>query len=125
MKDFKKSFKVKKPFGARTPSFGAPRGPRPYAARAEGPVEMHQATCNECHQKCEVPFRPNGKKPIYCRDCFKGKEEQAPSYGARPSFRSSEAPASDDMKRQLSILNTKLDKLISVIEDQTHQLSKR
>ena len=35
-----------------------------------GPREMHKATCAECKQECEVPFKPSGEKPVYCRDCF-------------------------------------------------------
>jgi len=38
-----------------------------------GPREMHKATCAECKQECEVPFKPNGEKPVYCRDCFNKK----------------------------------------------------
>jgi CxxC-x17-CxxC domain-containing protein len=36
--------------------------------------EMHQATCADCGNTCEVPFKPNGKKPVYCRDCFRKEE---------------------------------------------------
>jgi len=36
----------------------------------DGPREMHKATCAECKSECEVPFKPNGEKPVYCRDCF-------------------------------------------------------
>jgi CxxC-x17-CxxC domain-containing protein len=122
MKDFKKSFKVKKPFGARAPGFGPARGARPYGARQDGPIEMHQATCNECGNKCEVPFRPNGKKPIYCRDCFKGKDEQL-AYGRAPG-RGTDSGESADLKRQLSILNSKMDRLIEALEHQTRVLSK-
>ncbi len=32
--------------------------------------QMFQATCNKCGNKCEVPFRPSGGKPVYCSDCF-------------------------------------------------------
>lgn len=32
---------------------------------------MHAATCDSCGKSCEVPFRPTGNKPVYCRDCFK------------------------------------------------------
>ncbi len=35
--------------------------------------QMHEAVCDECGRKCEVPFRPSGDKPIYCSDCFKSK----------------------------------------------------
>ncbi|MBI5414947.1 hypothetical protein HZA38_05555 [Candidatus Peregrinibacteria bacterium] len=33
--------------------------------------EMHSATCSECGNDCEVPFRPTGERPVYCSDCFK------------------------------------------------------
>jgi CxxC-x17-CxxC domain-containing protein len=32
--------------------------------------EMHQAVCAECGADCTVPFKPNGEKPVLCRDCF-------------------------------------------------------
>jgi CxxC-x17-CxxC domain-containing protein len=32
--------------------------------------EMHSATCAECGAECTVPFKPNGLKPVLCRDCF-------------------------------------------------------
>ncbi len=36
-----------------------------------GPREMHKATCTECGNECEVPFKPTEGKPVYCRDCFR------------------------------------------------------
>lgn len=44
--------------GARSSGFGAPR-------------EMHDVTCSSCGQATQVPFKPNGSKPVYCRDCFR------------------------------------------------------
>ncbi|HWR44220.1 zinc-ribbon domain containing protein [Sporomusa sp.] len=32
--------------------------------------EMHAVTCSECGKQTEVPFRPSGDRPVYCRDCF-------------------------------------------------------
>ena len=32
--------------------------------------EMHEVTCSECGKQTEVPFRPSGDRPVYCRDCF-------------------------------------------------------
>lgn len=32
--------------------------------------EMHKAVCAECGVETEVPFRPSGDRPVYCRDCF-------------------------------------------------------
>jgi CxxC-x17-CxxC domain-containing protein len=38
--------------------------------RDQGPREMHKATCAECGNECEVPFKPSGDRPVYCRECF-------------------------------------------------------
>ena len=34
------------------------------------PREMHTTTCSECQKECQVPFKPTGNKPVYCRECF-------------------------------------------------------
>ncbi|MBU4256022.1 MAG: hypothetical protein L6265_03830 [Thermoplasmatales archaeon] len=34
------------------------------------PREMHKATCADCKKECEVPFKPSGDKPVYCRECY-------------------------------------------------------
>jgi len=35
-----------------------------------GPRDMHKATCSDCGQECEVPFKPTDGRPVYCRNCF-------------------------------------------------------
>ncbi len=35
-----------------------------------GPREMHKAVCSDCHQDCEVPFKPTEGKPVYCKECY-------------------------------------------------------
>jgi len=42
-----------------------------FGGRDGGRPEMHHATCSDCGKSCEVPFKPNGKKPVFCNDCFK------------------------------------------------------
>ncbi len=37
------------------------------------PREMHKATCSECGEECEVPFKPTEGKPVYCRECYRKK----------------------------------------------------
>jgi len=32
--------------------------------------EMHRAVCSDCSQECEVPFRPDPNRLVYCRDCW-------------------------------------------------------
>ena len=36
-------------------------------------VQLFAATCTTCGKSCEVPFRPDGTKPVLCRDCFATK----------------------------------------------------
>lgn len=100
-------------------------------------VSMHKATCSECSKTCEVPFRPSGDKPVYCNDCFAGKrEDNSNDRGGRGDFRDrapkrefndrSVAPRTDftrpasanndDVKKQLSELSMKLDRLVSAVE---------
>jgi len=53
-------------------SFGGGRGrPRPGGDR--GPRENFDAVCAECGVKTTVPFKPVEGRPVYCRDCFRGK----------------------------------------------------
>lgn len=56
------------PFG------GGPGGGGGFGGR---PREMHKATCADCGKECEVPFKPSGDRPVYCRDCF-SKRKQSP-----------------------------------------------
>lgn len=36
-----------------------------------GQREMHDVTCDQCGVRTQVPFKPTGDKPVYCRDCFR------------------------------------------------------
>jgi len=35
--------------------------------------EMFPATCAACGVETQVPFRPTGERPVYCRDCYAQK----------------------------------------------------
>ena len=41
------------------------------APRSTGPREMFEATCASCGTATQVPFKPTGARPVYCRDCFR------------------------------------------------------
>jgi len=43
-----------------------------------GPREMHKIKCSECGKDAEVPFKPRGDLPVYCRDCFMKKKGITP-----------------------------------------------
>lgn len=101
-------------------SWGASRG-------GDGEKMMFKATCGECRKSCEVPFRPSGDKPVYCRDCFASKRDAGDTRDRgprqdRPGFRSDSrpvfrpAPAHDDTRKQLAEINNKLDNLLRAME---------
>jgi len=48
------------------------RAPLPAVA---GPT--WEAKCSNCGKMTRVPFKPDPKRPVYCRDCLKTKEELA------------------------------------------------
>ena len=63
------------------------RGPRKFGQRSFGgqhgfggqrrfsePREMHKITCAECGKEAEVPFKPSGDRPVYCKECFLKKK---------------------------------------------------
>ena len=36
-----------------------------------GPRQMFDTVCSSCGINTQVPFQPNGSKPVYCRDCYR------------------------------------------------------
>ncbi len=110
-----------------------------------GPVTMHAATCANCGTACEVPFKPNGEKPVYCKNCFGGKGESRSeggfqkkprSFGDAPSWKGNDRPSSyvptapktegtGMATKQLEMVNTKLEVLIAAVEKLTSAMTKR
>lgn len=106
--------------------------------------EMFKATCAECGKPCEVPFRPSGDRPVYCRDCFaamgpqnrddrpaRGPSPSAPrrDFAPRPSYTqpsqgSGEDKRLDDLKIQLATVISKLDKLLNIVGNTAHTTPK-
>jgi len=83
---------------------------------------MHKATCAECNSNCEVPFKPNGRKPVLCSDCFKKSDDRpSPNYSSRERRpECSERPSYDrgsDFSEQLNKINAKLDTILRMMED--------
>ncbi|WP_081955793.1 CxxC-x17-CxxC domain-containing protein [Methanococcoides methylutens] len=36
----------------------------------KGPRDMHKSKCTNCGQETHVPFVPDPKRPVYCKECF-------------------------------------------------------
>ena len=113
-------------FGDRRPSrpgFDRPSRPQFGGARREA-VELFDTICSKCGNACQVPFRPNGQKPVYCRGCF-----GSPSKGlaGRENFVrrdvpvNSFAPRNDnheiiELKQQIDAMSVKIDRVLRMIE---------
>ncbi len=92
------------------------------ADRSSG--EMFTATCSSCHKICEVPFRPNGEKPVYCSACFgkmrddagRGDDRRAvrreqTSYAKSDRQISDQSPRRDERNKDLEAIKTHLAKI--------------
>jgi CxxC-x17-CxxC domain-containing protein len=99
-------------------------------------MEMHKTNCSKCNNPCEVPFRPNGKKPVFCKDCFVRDEERAApsfqksrfssdrgerSFGGDRSYNapqaSSEDPRISAIQKELKGVQAKLDTILEYLEE--------
>ena len=95
-----------------------------------GPAIMHKAICDQCHKPCEVPFLPTAGKPVYCKACFGGKQGgdkfSQKNFGGdyktppRTDFGNDVKKVNgEEIKKQIEVLNGKIDKLTRVIEAMT------
>ncbi|MBI4052641.1 MAG: hypothetical protein HY394_01215 [Candidatus Diapherotrites archaeon] len=39
-----------------------------------GPRQLYDAVCADCGAETKVPFKPDGKRPVYCRDCYQKRK---------------------------------------------------
>lgn len=103
------------------------------SSRSSGSGEMFKASCADCGKSCEVPFKPNGEKPVYCSDCFgRHKSENnrdgdrrhdegrpRPQFESRPARPTMAREHTDtgltDIKRQLANLEQKLNRILDII----------
>lgn len=116
--------------GGRDRGFGG--GGRGGFGGDRSPAQMHKATCDECGNDCEVPFRPTGEKPVYCNDCFGNTSstsksfERAPRRDTRDSAsRGGEkqtvimkmTPEMLEMKKMIEEMSSKMDQILHVIDN--------
>ncbi len=64
------------PFRQPDPSHPRPAEVKSVQGQSQGNVHarrervLHKAVCADCHKDCEVPFKPTGERPVYCKECF-------------------------------------------------------
>lgn len=95
---------------------------------SDRPQMMHKAICSNCGVECEVPFKPSGGKPVFCRDCFQKNRTSSPvrsdNFPRRTNFedrgsnftpRPPEPPQQSQYKEQFEALNAKIDKILNLL----------
>ena len=65
---------------------------------------FHEAICDRCGNRCELPFKPTGIKPVYCSSCHK-KNGYIES-------RNQHKPSSGELEQ----INIKLDKILKALK---------
>ena len=90
--------------------------------RPGGHKELFPAICSECQKKCEVPFRPTGEKPVYCRECFDKQRGHNSGGDFRPQREyQSEQPKTlsdsgiNDIKQRLLALESKVSRILELV----------
>ena len=93
------------------PNFNrAPQSQHPHPQnqnRGQGGKPMYQAVCAECKSSCEVPFRPTGDRPTYCKECYSKRKNGGNS---QKHHVSSGFPAME--KRQLKVVSNGVGKTV-------------
>ena len=55
------------------------RRPSDRRSSERGNIELHTVTCAKCKKETQVPFKPTGFKPVFCRECFQDQKPKAES----------------------------------------------
>ena len=124
-------------YGPARPRTGSPRDARTYRSARSGSevFQKFDAICSNCGKKCQVPFRPDGEKPVYCKDCFDmprkamtGKKKfstgpvanfsNSANFGsAAPTASAAGGKSIADLTRQIAAMNTKIDTMLKILTE--------
>ncbi len=93
------------------------RAPKMYDNRDGGSNfsdrQLFSAVCDECGDKCQVPFEPRNGNPVLCSNCFRNKKD-----GGNSRTTSFSKPSRDG-GIDLEAVNAKLDKIIKMLSKET------
>jgi CxxC-x17-CxxC domain-containing protein len=91
-------------FGDRSSGRSFDRGS--YGSRDRAGPQLFDVTCARCGTQTQVPFKPTGEKPVYCRDCFNKGDDEGPR----------KQPRSGSGDVSLREINEKLDKIMQALD---------
>ena len=147
----RKSFGDKPAYGGKPsygskPAFGGARSfdKKPWENRGGerksfGDKPMYDAVCSNCGNPCQVPFKPNGMKPVLCNNCFakqngeevfvpNGRSETPRSFDRGSDRTPAAKPANDyridNLVKQMEQVTGKLDTLIGLMSKNAQQPAK-
>lgn len=103
----------------KKPEFTAEPQKKAYEPKRQSDTLSFKAFCELCKKETTLPFKPDGKRPVYCKDCFvkireKGREENKPAFlppRAIPSFQKL-SPATENKKQRKSVDTEGLKKIL-------------
>src|SRR3989344_3618999 len=98
-------------FGGGRGGFGGGRSG--FGGGREERGRMYDAICSNCGKNCQVPFKPTGSKPVFCSDCF--RKNESGGFGSRSTESSGSQSGASSV--ELGKINTKLDKIIRILQD--------
>jgi CxxC-x17-CxxC domain-containing protein len=83
-------------------------------------VELHDAICQNCGKQFKAPFKPDGKRPVYCKTCLKNKEENntfnvLPSISLKEYSKDYTPPVKKNYIKEESVKNKSVKKEIDLI----------
>jgi len=79
-----------------------------------GPLQKFDVVCAKCGKDTQVPFKPTGDKPVYCRECFGGEDK-------RGKGNSNQGVSKEEFEK----LNKKLDKILEILSDSDKKEDKK
>ncbi|MBL7070558.1 MAG: hypothetical protein ISS26_00085 [Candidatus Omnitrophica bacterium] len=55
-----------------------PRHDRGREGNRDGERTLTRVICSGCNKECEIPFKPSGDRPVYCKECFVKRKKSKP-----------------------------------------------
>ncbi len=73
-KPFEKSYSQRPP----RPFERSPRHDREKQGNGFRERTFTRVVCSDCSKECEIPFKPSGGRPVYCKECFSKRRKDNP-----------------------------------------------
>lgn len=81
--------------------------------------QLYHAVCDKCGRDCDIPFKPTGNKPVYCRSCFKAGASESNNFDRRVESRERFEPRASTQNvtpEDIEKINRKLDKIMKALK---------